>query len=192
MWETEAMISAILEQGTPVTEEEFFALGETSKRVELFDGSLYMTPAPTPRHQVISRRLANLLDPGAVDAGLTVMEAVNVRLQPGRIPIPDLVVTTDVDLDVLVIDAEDVLLVCEIVSPSNASADKVLKMHYYAAAGIPWYLLVDQETQALHLYQLTAGHYREHSVTKPGEVLHLTEPVAATIEPEDLLPRRRS
>jgi Uma2 family endonuclease len=186
------MTSAILGQGTPVTEEEFFALGETSKRVELFDGSLYVTPAPTPRHQVISRRLANMLDPGALDVGLTVMEAVNVRLQPGRIPIPDLVVTTDVDLDVLVIDAEDVLLVCEIVSPSNASADKVLKMHYYAAAGIPWYLLVEQETQALHLYGLTGGHYREHSVTKPGEVLRLTKPVVATITPDDLLPRRRS
>jgi Uma2 family endonuclease len=185
------MTSAIFDRGTPVTEEEFFALGETSKRIELFDGSLYVTPAPTPRHQVISRNLANALDPGALAAGLTVMEAVNVRLQPGRIPIPDLVVTTDVDLDVLVIDAEAVLLVCEIVSPSNASADKVLKMHYYATAGIPWYLLVEQETQALHLYELAAGGYGEHSVTKPGEVLHLNEPIVATIVPDDLVPRRR-
>lgn len=186
------MTSAIFGRGVPMTEQEFLALGETSERVELFDGSLYVTPAPTPRHQVISRRLANLLDPGALAADLTVVEAVNVRLQPGRIPIPDLVVTTDVDLDVLVIDAEAVLLVCEIVSPSNASTDKVLKMHYYAAAGIPWYLLVEQETQALHLYELAAGHYQERSVTKPGDVLRLTEPVVATIVPEDLLPRRRS
>jgi Uma2 family endonuclease len=191
MWEPENMTSAILDRGTPVTEEEFFALGETSKRVELFDGSLYMTPAPTPRHQVISRRLANLLDPGAGAAGLNVMEAINVRLQPGRIPIPDLVVTTDIDLDVLVVDAEAVLLVCEIVSPSNASTDKVLKMHYYAAAGIPWYLLVEQETQALHLYELSDGHYRERSVTKTGDVLHLTEPITASIAPENLLPARR-
>jgi Uma2 family endonuclease len=186
------MTSAIFGRGLPMTEQEFLALGETSERVELFDGSLYATPAPTPRHQMISRRLANALDPGASEAGLTVMEAVNVRLQPGRIPIPDLVVTTDIDLDVLVIDAEAVMLVCEIVSPSNASADKVLKMHYYAAAGIPWYLLVEQETQALHLYELDAGHYRERSVTKPGEVLQLSEPVVAAIAPEDLLPARRS
>ena len=31
------MTSAILGRGTPVTEEEFFTLGETSKRIELFD-----------------------------------------------------------------------------------------------------------------------------------------------------------
>jgi Uma2 family endonuclease len=190
LWETGPMTSAILGQGTPVTEEEFFALGETSKRIELFDGSLYVTPAPTPRHQMISRRLANLLDRGAAERGLTVMEAVNVRLQPGRIPLPDLVITTDIDLDELVIDAAAVLLVCEIVSPSNASADKVLKMHYYAAAGIPWYLLVEQATQGLHLHELVNGHYQERSVTMPGERLHLTEPVVAAIAPEDLLPGR--
>ena len=43
------MTSAIFGRGSPMTEEEFFALGETSERVELFDGSLYLTPAPTPR-----------------------------------------------------------------------------------------------------------------------------------------------
>jgi Uma2 family endonuclease len=119
-----------------------------------------------------------------------VVEAVNVRLQPGRIPIPDLAVIEPIDFDKLVVDAESVQLVCEIVSPSNASADKVLKMHYYAAAGIPWYLLVEQETGALHLYGLAGDKYTERSVTQVGDVLHLTDPIEATISPEDLLPPR--
>ncbi|MEV6597255.1 Uma2 family endonuclease [Actinoplanes sp. NPDC051346] len=184
------MTSAIFGMGSPITEEDYFALGETPERVELFDGSLYVTPAPTPRHQTISRRLANALDVGATRQGLFVTEAINVRLQPGRIPIPDVVVTEAIDFDAPVIDAAAVLLVCEIVSPSNASADKILKMHYYAAAGIPWYLIVEQETGALHLHELTGGHYIERSVTRVGEVLHLTDPVEAAISPEDLLPPR--
>jgi len=171
-----------------MTEQEFLALGETSERVELFDGSLYVTPAPTPRHQHISSELKFALRAAARTAGLYIHEAVNVRLQPNRIPIPDLVITRKIDFNELVIDAESVVLVCEIVSPSNASADKVLKMHYYAAAGIPWYLLIEQETGALHLYEIAGRHYAERSVTKVGNVLHLTEPLDAVISPEDLLP----
>ncbi|MEU8229394.1 Uma2 family endonuclease [Actinoplanes sp. NPDC048967] len=188
MWETQAMTSVIMGQGTPVTEEEFFALGETSRRIELFDGSLFVTPARTPQHQHISSELAFALRTAARKAGLYVHEAVNVRLLPGRIPIPDVAVTEKINFKELVIDAEAVRLICEIVSPSNASADKVLKMHYYAAAGIPWYLLVEQESATLHLYQLRGDHYVEHSVTRPGEVLHLEEPVTADLVPEDLLP----
>jgi Uma2 family endonuclease len=184
------MTAAIFGHGGPWTEEEYLALGETPERVELFDGSLYVTPAPTPRHQNISGELLVALRPAARAAGLHVLEAVNVRLKHGRIPIPDLVITSDIDFDELVIDAVAVKLVCEIISPSNASADRVLKMQFYAAAGIPWYLLVEQDTGALHLHRLSGAHYVEHSVTKPGAVLRLTEPVTADIDPERLLPRR--
>lgn len=181
------MTAAVFGHDGPWTEEEYLALGETSQRVELFDGSLHVTPGPTPLHQNISGELRAALRTPVRQAGLRVLEAVNVRLRPGRIPIPDLVITNDVDLRALVIDAADVRLVCEIISPSNAATDKVLKMHYYAAAGIEWYLLVEQETLTMHLYQRQGGHYVERSVTKAGEVLQLTEPVRATIRPEDLL-----
>lgn len=184
------MTSAIFKHGLPLTEQEYLAFGETSERIELFDGSLYVTPAPTPRHQHMSSELLIALRPAARAAGMHVLEAVNVRLRPGRMLIPDLVIAQDIDFDELVIDATSVRLVCEIISPSNASADKVLKMHYYAAAGIGWYLLAEQETGALHLYKLAGEHYVEHCVTRPGEVLQLSDPVEATISPEDLLPPR--
>jgi len=184
------MTSAIFGRGLPITEEEFLALGETSNRIELFDWSLHVTPAPTPRHQYISSEMMMALRPAARKADLYVHEAVNVRLRQGRIPIPDLAITGMINFDDPIIDAETVRLVCEIVSPANASADKVLKMHYYAAAGIPWYLLIEQETGALHLYELVGDKYLEQSVTRAGEVLHLTDPVDAMISPEDLLPPR--
>ncbi|RQX18249.1 Uma2 family endonuclease [Micromonospora ureilytica] len=182
------MTAAVFDHEGPWTEEEFLALGETQDRVELFDWSLHVTPGPTPRHQRISRKLGNILEAAAEAADLELLEAVNVRLRPGRIPIPDLVVTNAIDLDEPNIESADVRLVCEIISPSNASTDKVLKMHYYAAAGIEWYLLVEQRTGAMRLYQRQGGHYVERATTKRGEVLELTEPVRATIRPEDLVP----
>jgi Uma2 family endonuclease len=173
-----------------MAEDEFLAIGETPERIELFDGSLHVTPAPNLRHQVISHRLTNVLDDGAAAAGLRAMPAVNVRLRPDRIPIPDIVIATDVDLDELAVDASAVRLVCEIMSPSNSTTDKVLKKHYYAEAGIPWYLLVDPATGVLRLYQLSGTEYIEHSSAEPGAVLRLTEPVDVSIDPSELQPRR--
>ncbi|MFI2709777.1 Uma2 family endonuclease [Micromonospora sp. NPDC018662] len=181
------MTAAVFGHDGPWTEEEYLALGETQQRVELFDGSLHVTPAPTPRHQNISGELRALLRTPVRQAGLRVLEAVNVRLRFGRILIPDLAVTDDVDLRVPVIEASSVRLVCEIISPSNAATDKVLKMHYYAAAGIESYLLVDQESLTTRLYQRRGSHYVERSTAKAGDVLELTDPVRVAVRPEELL-----
>ncbi|MBY8874396.1 Uma2 family endonuclease [Micromonospora sp. PLK6-60] len=182
------MTAAVFDHDGPWTEEEYLALGETQDRVELFDWSIHVTPGPTPRHQRISRKLGNLLESAAESAGLELFEAVNVRLRPGRVPVPDLVLTDPINLDEPMIEADQVRLVCEIISPSNAATDKVLKMHYYAAAGIEWYLLVEQRTGVMSLFRRSGRHYAEVSAVKRGETLALTEPVRALIRPEDLVP----
>jgi Uma2 family endonuclease len=181
------MTAALSGHPLPWTEEEYLALGETPERIELLDGSLILTPSPTPPHQWISRRLANSLDQGAEARRFLVFEAVNIRLRTGRLPIPDVVVTSKSDFTDPVISADEAKLVIEILSPSNASMDKVLKMNLFATAGIPWYMIVDPASGVLHLYRLDGDHYVEESATKPGETLHLIEPVEAVIRPEELL-----
>jgi len=155
--------------GLPVSEAEYFALGPTGARVELWDGSLHTCPRETPRHQLIVGALAVALRAGRTD--MNILASVAVRLDPGRIAVPDLVVTGPIDLDAMVVDAASIKLVCEVVSPGSAAVDRAMKMYCYAAAGIPWYLLAEQEYNALYSYVLTEGVYVQDSVMHLGGVV---------------------
>jgi Uma2 family endonuclease len=154
--------SSVPATGLPLTEADYFSVGPTAARVELWDGTLHACPRESPRHQLIQGALASALRAGREN--LHILPSVAVRLDPGRIAVPDIVVTGGIDLDAPLVDASSVRLVCEVVSPNSAAVDRALKMYSYAAAGIPCYLLAEQEYNSLYSYVLSGGVYVQNSV----------------------------
>jgi Uma2 family endonuclease len=174
--------SALLDHVGPWTEQDYLALPE-DRRIELLDGGLLMSPSAGSRHQRLSSQLWYVLGRAAPN-WLEVLEAINVRVAPGRILIPDLVVVTNPGFDLTVWDPTEVAMVVEIVSPGSIAADRAIKPQLYSAAGIEHYLrieLSDPEPSAV-AYRLHRGHYVEVTSSRSDEVLYLAEPFPVELD----------
>ena len=120
------------------------------------------------------------------------LQDIDLRLAGGRILQPDIVVADTDDVGAIV-EADEAELVVEVVSPSNAGSDRLLKPRLSAAAGIGWYLHVEQprDSVELHVQKLTGDHYIPFAVVGPGQALTADEPFPFRSEVASLLRRRR-
>lgn len=166
-------------QSEPWTEKDFLAL-PVDRRVELLDGGLVVSPSGSNRHQQLCFELHVALA-AAAPVGYRVLEAANVRLRPGRILIPDVVVLEQPDMDATVNDANVVRLVIEVVSPGNAFMDRAVKPQLYAEAGIPRYLRVERDDAGPlgHLHVLEGGEYH---LAASGPAVELDHPFPVRLD----------
>jgi Uma2 family endonuclease len=87
-----------------------------------------------------------------------------------------------------VFQPKDVLLVAEVLSPSNAGFDLVQKRHDYAAAGIPRYWIVDPQAKTITVLALPGGAtvYKEEFVVRAGEPWQTDSPYPLTVDPAEI------
>ncbi|MEU4562615.1 Uma2 family endonuclease [Actinoplanes sp. NPDC023936] len=185
------LLDRILNHPGSWTEEDYFALGVTAFRIELFTGGLLVSPAPAPPHQDISHRLAAAVLPDARSAGLRARQAVAVRLAENRVVIPDFVVSRGARVTT-VVEAADVVLLGEINSRGTGPAGQALREHYFAAAEVEFFLVVEPdpasfESLRLRLLRLEREAYVEHAVAEHGETLTADEPFPLSISTTELL-----
>lgn len=173
----------VLEHVGPWTEQDYLALPADGRRIELLDGSLLVSPSAGYRHQRLSFHLCYALAVAAPE-GFEVLEAINVRIAPGRILIPDLAVVSTPGVERTVVDPADVALVVEITSPGNAVVDRAIKPELYAQAGIPHYLLIElgASPPTAVLFGLCRGRYAPMRRVGPGKRLRLDDPFTVDVD----------
>lgn len=146
-----------------LTYEDYLRLPDDGKRYELLEGEVYMAPAPSPRHQDISRNLGRILD-GHVRArrlGKVYYAPVDVVLSASTVVQPDLIFIPSGHLHIVgrhnVAGAPG--LVVEILSPVTADYDRTLKPQVYARYGVPHLWLLDPDVRVLEAYELASNAY---------------------------------
>ena len=144
------------------TEEDYFALPERNRHLELSEGRIIVPPHPTPRHQRVVLKIASELRAFVREQrlGEVFVAPVPVRLWPGKIREPDVFFVAREHLDRVgdqVCGVPD--LVVEVTSPGTERADRIEKFSEYARAGIREYWLVDPAAATVEVFVLERGVY---------------------------------
>jgi len=141
--------------------DDYARIPPDRNRYEILEGELYVTPAPSPLHQRVSKRLQRQLEAYFEVRGLgEVFNApIDLILTPHDVVQPDLVVVTDPNRVSKRGIEGTAALVVEILSPSTHDHDRTAKARRYAALGIPHYWLVDPEGSRIECYRAQAGGY---------------------------------
>lgn len=146
-----------------LTYEDYVELPNDGKRYQILEGELDVTPAPTPKHQAVSRNLQRILDRHVVDQklGQIFNAPIDVILSETTITQPDLIFIASGRETIITDRAIEAPpdLVVEILSPGTARTDRGIKSALYARFGVRHYWLVDPAARILETYELAQSGY---------------------------------
>jgi Uma2 family endonuclease len=154
--------------------------------VEIYDGAVYMVPAPTNDHQSVSADILTALRSApAVKDRRRVLQDIDVNVL-GKIYKPD-VVALLARSNVQPTPGDLVQIVVEISSPSE-NIERTAKKKAYAAQGIPMYIVVDGKPEAhfAEIYQLTGEVYELRTTVQPDERAEFAEPFAFALDMREI------
>jgi len=145
------------------TYEDYCLLPEDGQRHELIEGELFVSPAPSIRHQTVSIRLGAALVEALDRPGLArvFVAPTDLILAPSTVVQPDLVIVAKARESLLTARAvegpPDVAV--EILSPWSLDRDQYIKRNLYAKFQVREYWVVDPEQGSLTVHRLDEGSY---------------------------------
>jgi len=162
------------------TYNDYKRLPDDGRRYEIIEGVLYVTAAPNFDHQFTVGEIFAALRTYVRERQLGIVISAPFEVHLSDIAQP-------VQPDVLFIAAERALrpgaadftgapdLVVEVLSPSTARTDRLVKFSAYERAGVLEYWLVDPRTHSIEVYSLSAdGTYKMAGQYTPGETVAST------------------
>ena len=157
-------------------------------KVEVFGGSVLVSPHAGLDHQAAERQLSFLLHQAARSAGMWAYPEANV-ISGDDLFIPDFVVVRRSGGGRVSVSISDVEVIGEIVSGGSRRKDLIDRPREYAAGGVPFFLRADfrNRVPALTLLELVDGEYRPIVAAAAGATFTMTRPFPFQIDPADLL-----
>ena len=133
------------------------ALPDDGKRYEVIDGELFVTPSPALRHQEAVYEMAIRLGPyvKAHSLGRVIVSPADVTFPDGSLVQPDVFVAplTEGRRPRDWSDVKTLLLAIEILSPSTARADRLVKLRLFRRQHVPEYWIVDVDARLLERWR---------------------------------------
>lgn len=173
------------------TYEDLLALPENVVG-EIIEGVLYAQPRPAPKHAVAASAMgAKIGGPFGFDSdgpgGWVILDEPELHISE-QILVPDLAGWRKERFEMpdtaYFIQVPD--WICEILSPSTISHDRITKMTQYAAFGVQYAWLIDPIAETLEAYRLEKSQWLQiAALAEKGEVV--VEPFAAAPFPLDTL-----
>ena len=145
-------------------------------RWELINGIPYaMSPMPRLKHQRMSGKIYNYLSELLEDCPYCeALLPVDWQICGDTVVQPDVLVICEDNIES--IDGEKLLIppvvVFEILSPSTARKDRVLKYQLYEKAGVKYYFIVDADARSAEVFELNRDGYRaiDAGTSKDGKM----------------------
>lgn len=158
------------------TYDEIQATFDDDVRRELYDGEIFIMPAPVLEHQDAVGNLFFLFRLWIREhGGKTYLAPIDLQVSARRSFQPDLLFYSAQTLaEKPVLDDPQKLrvapdLIVEVISPGTARNDRVRKLRIYAEFGVNHYWLIDPENRSIQLLELREDNYLITHSLEEGE-----------------------
>jgi Uma2 family endonuclease len=137
----------------PWTVADLENLPDDGNRYEVIDGELFVTPAPALRHQRAAGELYSILAAylNAQRVGYAVVAPADVKFSSKRLVQPDVFAIPPFEgrFPKSFEQVKHLLLAVEVLSPSSARADRVVKRKLFRDERVPEYWIVDLDSRTI-------------------------------------------